>query len=34
MNLFSPHNLPVTIVVILILWAWLSLLTTLLGALF
>jgi hypothetical protein len=34
MNPFSPYNLPITIVIALVIWAWFSLLTTLLGALF
>lgn len=34
MNIFSPHNLPITLVVILILWAWFSLFSTLFGSLF
>lgn len=33
-NLFSKHNLPMTLVVALIAWAWLSLFSVLLGKLF
>jgi hypothetical protein len=33
MNPFSPFNLPMTLVVALIAWAWLSLLSALIGAL-
>lgn len=34
MNLFSKTNLPMTLVVALIVWAWLSLITVLIGKLF
>jgi hypothetical protein len=34
MNLFSPTNLPMTLVVALIAWAWFSLISSLIGALF
>jgi hypothetical protein len=34
MNIFSPYNLPITLVVILILWAWFSLISALFGSLF
>ena len=34
MNPFSPTNLPMTLVVALIAWAWLSLISALIGALF
>lgn len=33
MNPFSPFNLPMTLVVALIVWAWLSLISALIGAL-
>lgn len=33
MNLFNAHNLPMTLVVLLILWAWFSFFSSLLGAL-
>ena len=31
MNLFNKTNLPMTLVVALILWAWISLLSSLIG---
>jgi hypothetical protein len=34
MNLFSKTNLPLTLVVIMIAWAWLSLFSVILGSLF
>lgn len=34
MNLFSKTNLPLTLVVGLIIWAWLSLFSVVLGPLF
>lgn len=34
MNLFSKTNLPMTLVVGLIVWAWLSLFSVVLGSLF
>ncbi len=34
MNLFSKTNLPLTLVVIMIVWAWLSLFSVVLGSLF
>ena len=34
MNLFNKTNLPMTIVVVMILWAWFSLFSVVLGALF
>ena len=34
MNIFSKTNLPMTMVVALIVWAWLSLITVLIGKLF
>jgi hypothetical protein len=34
MNLFNAYNLPMTLIVALIAWAWLSLLSTLIGSLF
>jgi hypothetical protein len=33
MNIFSKTNLPITVVMALILWAWLSLLSALFAAL-
>ena len=33
LNLFNKHNLPMTVVILLIVWAWFSLLVTLLAAL-
>jgi hypothetical protein len=33
MNIFSAHNLPITLVVLLILWAWFSLVSVLVGGL-
>jgi hypothetical protein len=33
MDLFSKTNLPVTIIMALIVWAWLSLISVLLGSL-
>lgn len=34
MNIFSAYNLPMTLVVALIAWAWFSLISTLIGSLF
>jgi len=34
MNLFSKTNLPLTLVIIMIAWAWLSLFSVILGSLF
>jgi hypothetical protein len=34
MNLFNKTNLPLTLVVALIAWAWLSLFSVILGSLF
>ena len=34
MNLFSKTNLPMTLVVGMIMWAWLSLFSVVLGSLF
>jgi len=34
MNLFSKTNLPMTLVVTLIVWAWISFLSVALGSLF
>jgi hypothetical protein len=34
MNLFDKTNLPMTIVVVMILWAWFSLFSVVLGSLF
>ncbi len=34
MNIFSAYNLPITLVVALLIWAWFSLFSTLLGSLF
>jgi hypothetical protein len=34
MNPFSAYNLPITLVVVLILWAWLSFFSVSLGSLF
>jgi len=34
MNLFDKTNLPMTIVILMILWAWFSLFSVLLGTLF
>ncbi len=34
MNIFSKTNLPLTLVVALIAWAWLSLFSVVLGSLF
>lgn len=34
MNLFSAFNLPMTLVMALIIWAWLSLFSVILGSLF
>lgn len=34
MNPFSPYNLPITLVVALIAWAWFSLFSTLIASLF
>lgn len=33
MNPFSAYNLPMTVVVALIAWAWISFISTLIGAL-
>jgi hypothetical protein len=33
MNLFSAYNLPMTLIVALIAWAWFSLISTLIGSL-
>jgi hypothetical protein len=34
MHIFNKTNLPVTLVVILLTWAWISLISVLVGALF
>ena len=34
MNIFSSYNLPITLVVVLIAWAWFSLFSALIGSLF
>lgn len=34
MDLFSKTNLPMTLIVALILWAWISLLSVVLGSVF
>jgi hypothetical protein len=34
MNLFSKTNLPLTLVIIMVVWAWLSLFSVVLGSLF
>lgn len=34
MNIFSSYNLPITLVVALIAWAWFSLFSALVGSLF
>ena len=34
MNIFSKYNLPFTLIISLILWAWFSLLSVILGSLF
>ncbi|KAF0101578.1 MAG: hypothetical protein FD187_1870 [bacterium] len=34
MNLFDKTNLPMTIVVVMILWAWFSLFSVIVGSLF
>jgi hypothetical protein len=34
MNIFSSYNLPITLVVALIAWAWFSLFSSLVGSLF
>jgi hypothetical protein len=34
MNIFSKHNLPFTLVIALIAWAWLSLFSVILSSLF
>lgn len=34
MNIFSAFNLPMTMVVALLIWAWLSLFSVILGSLF
>ena len=34
MNIFSKYNLPFTLVVALIVWAWFSLFSVILGSLF
>ena len=34
MDLFSKTNLPMTLVVVLIIWAWISFLSVALGSLF
>lgn len=33
MNPFSAYNLPITLIIILVAWAWIALLSTLLGSL-
>lgn len=32
MDLFSKHNLPMTLILVLIAWAWLSLLSVIVGS--
>ncbi len=34
MNIFSKYNLPFTLIISLIAWAWLSLFSVILGSLF
>ena len=34
MNIFSKFNLPMTLVIMMIAWAWLSLFSVVLGSLF
>ncbi len=34
MNIFSKYNLPFTLIIALIAWAWLSLFSVILGSLF
>jgi hypothetical protein len=34
MNLFSKTNLPMTVILVMIAWAWLSLFSVVLGSLF
>lgn len=34
MNLFSKTNLPMTVVLVMIIWAWFSLFSVVLGSLF
>jgi hypothetical protein len=34
MDLFSKTNLPLTLVIVLVIWAWLSFVSVLLGSMF